>query len=708
MTNNLLSPALAQFLQTARKHQESGNALQAEALYQMVLQAKPNQPDALALYSDLLIQCGQTQRAKAMLLGARNGEGSNAQLDVLLAGIYVQTGELDLADESMQRAVAHAPANVEIHLNYCRLAIQRRRFSEAVDRYLSAIALFPSHPDLGRELAQAHMQAGDLGSAAEQAERLLTADNADPDVHVFLGSIYSMQSRHAEAEAQFQTALTLNPKSVDAYVNLGSTLLCSPDRLADAQSALENALALSSKDADIHSNLAIVYGMRGRPMDAVASLGTAIKLNPDAAPAHSNLLFLMQHLAEFSDQEVFQAHLAFAAQFETPLKQHWQPFANDLRQGRKLRVGYVSGDFREHAVSYYIEPILQSHNRARFEIYCYHNAPNADAKTTQLRSYSDHWIECHSLSDDDLANRIRSDQIDILIDLSGHTSGNRLLVFARKPAPVQMTWIGYAGTSGLAAMDYRLTDQYLDPPGLNDPFHTETLIRLDHCNAPFQPHVASQPVKRLPALDGQPFTFASLNSAKKLSAQTILLWAKILHRVPHSRLFISDASDPAIVAWLTQLFAASGIANDRLCFKAWMPIDEFLHLLHDVDLALDPFPYNGATTSMHALYMGVPVVTLAGRRSVSRCGVVVLSRAGLQEFVAATEDEYLEIAVSRANNLDALNALRQNLRPRILSNPVNAPQASTQAVEAVFELVWERWRSAMMPTEPHATGSSPA
>ena len=395
-------------------------------------------------------------------------------------------------------------------------------------------------------------------------------------------------------------------------------------------------------------------------------------------------------------------HLRFAQRFEAPLMHHWRWHHNTPDKEKRLKIGYVSGDFRNHAVAYFIEPILGHHDKSQLEVYCYYNHPQHDSITQRIRQMVDHWVPCKSLSDDNLAERIRSDGIDILIDLSGHTGHNRLLTFAKKPAPVQITWLGYPGTTGLAAMDYRLTDAYLDAPSMTEQYHTETLLRLP-C-AVFHPDPLSPPVNALPALSSGQFTLACLNNLAKINQDVIRLWARILTALPQARLLLGNVMGESARRGLLDMFAGEGIAADRLILHPKMALSDYLELHHQIDLALDTFPYNGGTSSCHSLWMGVPVMTLAGHTTVSRVGVAVMAGAGLPEFVTSTEDEYVERTLELARDLPRLNQVRQTARDRMNGRPGSDPEDFTRRLEHEYRSVWTRWCNSAGPKSGEILG----
>jgi predicted O-linked N-acetylglucosamine transferase (SPINDLY family) len=357
---------------------------------------------------------------------------------------------------------------------------------------------------------------------------------------------------------------------------------------------------------------------------------------------------------------------------------------------RRLRIGYVSGDFYGHSVAYYIEPILRHHDKKQFEVFCYYNLDKQDEVTARLKGYADHWIPCSFMTDEALAGRIRADQIDILVDLSGHTAHNRLMTFARKPAPVQATWIGYAGTTGLTAMDYRITDHYMDPPGLSERYHSEQLIRLPGSNVPFSPEACAPEVSELPALSSGQLTLSSLNTLNKINPQVIRLWGRILAALPQARLMLGNVTDPLIRQRLLDLFQEAGISEERLILHPRMSMSDYLALHRQIDFGLDPFPFTGATSTYHALWMGVPVITLAGDNAAARCGVATMGIVGLEQFITRSEEEYLQRTLSIAADLPALNRIRQSLRPKMQQTVCDAA-GITRNLETAYRSMWRQW-----------------
>ena len=484
--------------------------------------------------------------------------------------------------------------------------------------------------------------------------------------------------------AAYDAALRIRPGYAAAHSNRGNALK-EAGRLQEALASYEAALRLKPDFAEAHANRGNTLTALGRLDEALASYETALGFKPDHAEAHSNYLLAL-HYREADAGAILPAARRFGRLF-APASAVVAPRLG----GRRLRIGYVSGDFRRHSVSYFFEPLLRHHDRERFELFAYSNNVGDDDTTRRLMAGFDHWRRIRGVGDETVADGIRADGIDILVDLAGHTAHNRLPVFARRPAPVQVSWLGYPGTTGLAAIDYRLVDAVTDPEGEADALATETLIRLSPgflCYGP--PADAPLPASR-PAGGG--VTFGSFNNPAKLSPEAVALWAEILHRLPEARLLLKGRpfADGLARGIMEGRFAGHGIAAGRLELTGWLPGDgDHMATYGRVDVALDPFPYNGTTTTCEALWMGVPVVTLAGSRHAGRVGASLLHRLGLDDLVAGDPAAYIGIALGLAGRRDRLAELRQTLRPRLAASSLGDAAGFARAVECAFHEMWER------------------
>ena len=572
--------------------------------------------------------------------------------------ICYQQGAYERSVEYLKRAITESPADSGYQLNLANVFLASGRLSEAVQQYRAVVAQKPNY-------AKAHSNLG----AALRGQGLLQ-----------------------EAVASYRRAIEHDSSSAEAHSNMANTLR-DLGRLEEAITSYQQAIRIKPNYADAHNNMAHVLQMQGKLEDAISVYANFLKLRPDNFDVYSNMLMAMNYSESRSAAEVFEENKRYDQCVLASLpKQLTVLPARDRNPTRRLKVGYVSGDFRKHAVAYFIEPILVNHDKSQVEVFCYYNHTAHDEYTTRLATLADHWLDCKALNDAQLTNRIIADGIDILVDLSVHTAHNRLPVFARKPAPLQVTWLGYAGTTGLQAMDYRITDALMDPPGLTEQYHSEALLRLPSTGIVFSQAPDCPDVNELPALSTSEFIFASLNNLNKINQPVVNLWAQILTAVPHAKLMLANVTNSAVEQRLVSMFAQAKIPPERLILKPRLPILEYLALHHQIDLGLDPFPYNGGVTSAHSLWMGVPFIALAGERSISRFGVSLLSQIGLHDYIAATEKDYVRKAIELAQDTTALNNLRQSIRPK-MKHAVMDGKAITGQLEAALREIWTKWCS---------------
>lgn len=514
-------------------------------------------------------------------------------------------------------------------------------------------------PDQAFQLAVKYFAAGQLLAAEDICRRIVSLDPGQAETYCLLAVIARLLGKEEEGLALIKKAILADPAMAEAHYNLG-----------------------------------IILAMRGLIEEALASFAQALTLKPDYAEAYSNKLLISHYLASVAPAEILAEHLGFAARFEAHLKPLWQPHSNTRDPERRLKIGYLSPDFCQHSVAFFIEPVLAHHDYSQVEIFCYYNHTYQDAVTRRIMDSVDHFLPCREMSDDQLAARIRADGIDILVDLAGHFSDNRLPMLARKPAPVQVTWIGYPNTTGLTAVDYRLTDAQADPEGKTQQWHTETLVRLPGCFLCYAPPENCPEISVLPAEEAGRITFASFNNLNKINARVVGVWAEILHRLPTARLLIkgSIAIDQSLHERVLQMFAEKGIALERIVLAQRKgTFFEHLALYGEVDIALDTFPYNGATTTCEALWMGAPVVALAGETHAGRVGASLLLAVGLGELLAASEEEYVQIAVQLATDQHRLAKLRQNMRARLGNSPLTEAKGFTRALENEYRAMWRRF-----------------
>jgi predicted O-linked N-acetylglucosamine transferase (SPINDLY family) len=415
-----------------------------------------------------------------------------------------------------------------------------------------------------------------------------------------------------------------------------------------------------------------------------------MELRPDDPAVHSSLVYTLYFSPDFDGRAIRDAHRLWDVQHAVPRVGFIAPHGNERSPDRRLRVGYVSPNFRRHAQAFFTVPLFSQHDHRDFEIFAYADVLGPDDVTQRLQSYCDVWRDISGLGEEGVARIIRQDQIDILVDLTLHMAGNRLPVFARKPAPVQVCWLAYPGTTGLSTIDYRLTDRYLDPPGAHDDDYSEQSIRLGDAFWCYDPLQSEPAVNGLPALENGFITFASLNNFCKVNPSLVRLWAQVLRRVDRSRLVLMAAEGSHRQRVLDQ-FQQEGVAADRVTFVVEKPRAEYLALYQEIDVRLDTFPYNGHTTSLDCLWMGVPVVTLVGQTAVGRGGLSILSNVGLPELAADAADQYVRIAVELADDRPRLAELRRTLRDRLQKSPLLDAPRFARNVEAAYRTIWQQW-----------------
>ncbi len=529
-------------------------------------------------------------------------------------------------------------------------------------------------------------QTGQLAGAEAGYRRILAVEPGQAGVHYNLGLVLCGQGLLEAAVAAYAKALELQPHFPVAANNLGAVL----ERLGrfdEAEHWYRQALRMDPGSAEAWSNLGGVLKDLARFDEAMECHDRAIALQPGNARLHSNRVFTLHYGAADDPAVLLRAARDWNDRFAAPLASAVGTHGNDRTPGRRLRLGYVSANFREHCQAQFTVPLLERHDHGVFEIFCYSDVSAADAVTGRLRACADVWRETAGQSDADLAALVRRDRIDVLVDLTLHMAHDRLLLFARKPAPVQVTWLGYPGTTGLEAIDYRLTDPWLDPSGVADACYAERSHRLADSFWCYDPLAKGPPVNPLPARDTGHVTFGCLNNFCKVNDGMLALWARVLRAVPGSRLLLLAPSGSA----RDRAMARLGVPAARVEFVPYQPRADYLQAYHRIDVGFDTFPYNGHTTSLDSLWMGVPVVSLSGRTVVSRAGLSLLSNLGLADLAADTPGRFVDIAVSLARDPDRLAALRMGLRERMTASPLMDAGQFTSNLEAAYRTMWRRW-----------------
>jgi len=713
-------------LAMAIRNHEAGHLQKAEDIYRKILEKNPNNSDVLNLMGILANQRKRPADAEDLIRQAISKNGlvpsyhnnlgiilqSQGKLDNAIQcyqkaltlepdfteahinlGITLQTqGKLDDAIKHYQTALHLQPDLAKIHFNMGVALYDQGEFDAAIESYKKAIQLEPGIAEGYNNLGLALGKQGKLEEAIEHYRKAIHIKPDYAEVHGNLGTALRDQGILGKAEECYRQAIHLKPDCAEIHGNLG-TILRDQGRLGEAIECYQKALYLTPNYPEGHNNLGGIFRDQGKIDKAIEFFHKELQLKPNLSFVHSNLLLTLHYNDTIDPIQLFSHHQQWAEQQATPVSKKTQSHINDKSPNRRLRIGYFSPDFRMHSVAYFIEPILSSHNPDTFEIICYSNVISPDLVTHRLKGLTSRWRNIVGMSDERVADLIRNDQADILVDLAGHTSQNRMLLFAKKPAPVQVTYLGYPDTTGLPTMDYRITDNLADPAGQTDHLHTEELTRLPKSFLCYKPPEEAPEVSNSPALNTGYVTFGSFNDRAKITPETVKIWSAILKSVANSRLILKSKAlnDKATRHMLLGMLYQNGVTPDRIELVGYLPFEQHLRLYNRIDIGLDTFPYNGTTTTCEAMWMGVPVITLAGKSHASRVGVSLLSNVGLSELIAKSTENYIKKAVGLANNLGRLQDLRVNLRPLMARSPLMDATGFTRSLEAAYRKMWKRW-----------------
>jgi protein O-GlcNAc transferase len=609
-----------------------------------------------------------------------------------LGHLYGEAGDCAQASQFFDRAIALAPAHAAIHFNYGTMLFKSHEFERAETVLRRTLELAPAHVNAWNNLAQVLLATNRNTEALAALEHARTLAPDSADVLTNLGCVLLGAGRVDEARATLERAIEREPGRASAWNNLGNVLM-QLGRIDAARAALTRAIELKPDSADAYINLGNTCSKTGNIEEAIACYRRAMACNPAHTGAHSNLLWSLMFAAD--DAHALRAEAEqFSARHERALiaASANARYVNTPECGRPLRIGYVSPDFRTHCQSLFTMPLLRHHDHSAFEIVCYSLSAQTDGVTAQLARFVDVWRDVRDFDDARLAQQIRDDGIDILVDLTMHMAGARRLLFARRPAPVQVAWLAYPGTTGSPAIGWRLTDPWLDPlgePHIDDRY-TERSLRLPDafwCYDALAPGVEVSP---LPALSAGHITFGCLNNPCKLTDATLALWSGVFAALPDARLVLMAPAGAARER-LVARFMAHGISPARVRFVGFQARSDYLLTYQQVDIALDTFPYNGHTTSLDAFWMGVPVPTRYGRSALSRAGLCLLANLGMPELAASTDADYVAVVTALARDVPRLAALRAQLRARMQASPLMDGARFAKNMEAAYRHMWHAW-----------------
>jgi|TARA_B100000315_G_scaffold258240_1_gene309651 predicted O-linked N-acetylglucosamine transferase (SPINDLY family) len=591
---------------------------------------------------------------------------------------------IDEAIEAYKRALTIQPERAEIHNNLGRALYDSGCSEYALACYRKAISIDPGHAQAFNNLGSALRNLGELEQAVTSFKEAISINPNYAQAYSNLGAALHGSGESEEALTCIRKALSIQPDCAEAHYNLGSVLydLGSVD---ESVASYEKAISLKPDYTEAHINLGSVLQEKGQLTEAVAICRKAVSIDPNNVQASSNLLFVVNYNPSLSAEDIFAEYRRWNDRHAAPLKDTWIRHEIVPPSGRRIKVGYVSPDFRNHSARFFIEPLLANHNHLEVEIFCYGEVKREDSFTERCKELSDHWLNTVGMSDAALASRIRADGIDVLMDLAGHSVGNRLLVFARRPAPVQITWLGYGYTTGMDAMDYFLADAHFVPHGFDHLF-SETVHRIPRLPFAYQPPDDMPATGALPAQQRDHVTFGCFSRLLRINDKVMASWSRILAEVKGSRLMLD--SKPFVNAERRQQFmhrlSVHGIAPDRADLIYSTPQTALWQAYNRIDIALDPFPHNAGTTTFEALWMGVPVVALKDRPPLGRFGSTLLNSIGMQDWLAEDIDSYIRIAVEKSRDLQRLATLRSNLRQAIANSPICDAKGLSLAFEQAY------------------------
>lgn len=689
---------------------QQGRHEQALQCYQEALALRPDFAEAHGNLGLALMRMGRLESAihhlqRAVEIKPAFAEGHcNLGIALRLAGQYVA------AEHSLERAIAVRSSFLQAHLQLGRVHQACGRFDQASSSFRRVLELQAGHVEAQFELAISYGEAGRRTEAIACYRQLLLSQPAHTPACCNLGLLLQAEGQAAEAMHTYQSGLRHAPESSELINNLGN-LMKSQGCIDEAVQLYRRAIAQRKDDLLAYGNLAVALRERADFAGAADCYEHILAFSPRSFASHSDLLFLHCHSETMDAAAARSAAQAYGQRVSTyavPYR-HW---LGSFDPERRLRIGLLSPDLREHPVGFFLHSViaaLATTASSCVELVAYDGKRSAeDRLSASFRQMIPQWHSVQQLDDAQLAAKIHADQIDILVDLSGHTVGNRLPVLAYRPAPVQMTWLGYCGSTGVPTIDYFLADPWIAPAGMEAAF-TEHLWRMPDTFLCFTPPDIDLSVGTLPAGSSKQITFGCFNKLNKLGEEVLTVWAGLLQSVHNSRLYLKNGqlAYPRMRESLLMRFAAKGIAKERIVLEGPSSRDEYLECYRKVDIALDPFPYPGGTTSLEALWMGVPVLTLGGRSALSRQGLSIMQNLGMQDWIAGSHEEYIALAQQHASDLPKLQSLRATLRQRLLTSPLCDAQAFATQLESAWRQMWaERCRKPQSPDESRALQSS--
>jgi predicted O-linked N-acetylglucosamine transferase (SPINDLY family) len=680
---------LEPFLEQAIRLHQAGDAAGSEALCRQILSQDPKHPGTLNQLGMLALQAGRWDKALALFAKLSTREPQWAQVHHGHGMALMGLGRHRDACGPLRRALRIQPDLLQARVHLGTALANAKCFVESETIFRECVARNPADKQSWLDLSTTLQSRKLYEEALQVINDGLQAIQPFPEADFVASLILYELQRWQESIEAIRRVLAQSPHCLEALINL-ATVLARVGELDEALACYDRAIQVNPGAAGLHNNRAKSLMELGRIPEAIAGLRQTLVLEPTSPVASSNLLLVLHYLPEVEAADVFAEHVEWNRKLTSGIAGAPRLFPNPRTPDRRLRIGYVSADFREHSVARMIALLFENHDPDQCELFGYSLVNQRDAWTERLSRCTAGWRDVATLSDEKFAECVRQDRIDILVDLGGHTGDNRLLVFAHRPAPVQVTFLGYPDTTGMDAIGYRLTDSLADPPGSSDALATESLVRIDPCawSYPELPYLEVSP-----RFDG-PITFGCFNTLAKLNEPLFGLWARVLAQVDNSRLLLKASGWASRQARQNALgfFQQAGIAPERIEFLGRVEsYEEHLGLHRRIDIALDPFPYHGTNMTCEALWMGVPVITMAGDRHVSRVGISLLTTVGHPELIASCPDEYVRLAVDLAGDAARLARLRAGLRADMLASPLMDGIGYARRVEAAYRTMWQHW-----------------
>ena len=630
--------------------------------------------------------------AEPLLRRAVEGNPDFADARVVLSRLLESKGDLSGAAAELEHALRVRPDYFGALCNYADLLMKMHRRDDAVSALRSAVAAQPQNFDANYKLAYLLVEMEKPAEAEPLLQRALLSNPNSLDAHASLVNIYLSQGNLTNAAAEAEAALRLRPDWLDLLFDYG-LILKRLARLREAEMVFRRAIEIDQTYVRAYQMLGAVLISQCRIQDALKVFDDGRKHCADPFDLESPEMFALNCKDDISIDDLFARHADYGRRLEQLHPARFEPFDNIRDPNRRLRIGYVSGDFQYHVVPLFLLPLLEERDRSAFEVVCYSTGDTADNFTERLRNLSDVWRATSPMSPNEVADLIHRDRIDILVDLAGHSGTPNLRIFAQRPAPVQATWVGYLNTTGLSRIQYRISDNHSDPPGLTDRYHTEQLLRLPHSQWCYRPFVEVECDVNAAFERNGYVTFGSFNQTVKITPTVRKLWAEILTQVPDSRLVVVGVIDIRAQEDLYRDLANNGVERARITMLPFVPVEEYYRSFGGVDIGLDTTPFSGGTTTCDALWMGTPVVTVPGMRSWSRSAASVLTTLGLRDWIAESHEDYVRRAVQFARNPSIIAELRASLRSRMLASPLMDRKQFTRDMEQAYRRMWQSWCS---------------